>query len=100
MRAQTEVSLNGADVALFVIDARAGITPLDEEIGRWLREPNVPVVLVANKAEGKARATAGCSMPMRWALAIRCRCRPNMARAWATCSRHCCRMIEGARAEG
>ena len=54
MRAQTEVSLQGADVALFVVDARAGITPLDEEIGRWLRGQDVPVVLVANKAEGRA----------------------------------------------
>ena len=54
MRAQTEVSLKGADVALFVIDARAGITPLDEEIARWLRGQNLPVVLVANKAEGRA----------------------------------------------
>ncbi len=54
MRAQTEVSMQGADVALFVIDARAGVTPLDEEIGRWLREQSVPVVLVANKAEGRA----------------------------------------------
>jgi GTP-binding protein len=54
MRAQTEVSLKGADAALFVIDARAGLTPLDEEIGRWLREQEVPVVLVANKAEGNA----------------------------------------------
>jgi len=54
MRAQTEVSLKGADVALFVIDARAGLTPLDEEIARWLREQSVPVVLVANKAEGSA----------------------------------------------
>jgi len=54
MRAQTEVSLKGADAALFVIDARAGITPLDEEIARWLREQSVPVVLVANKAEGSA----------------------------------------------
>ena len=34
MRAQTEASLEGADVALFVIDARAGLTPLDEEIAR------------------------------------------------------------------
>ncbi|MXO94955.1 ribosome biogenesis GTPase Der [Erythrobacter aquimaris] len=58
MRKQTEVSLEGADAALFVIDARAGITPLDEEIARWLREQEVPVVLVANKAEGKA-AEAG-----------------------------------------
>jgi GTP-binding protein len=31
-----------------VIDARAGLTPLDEEFGRWLREQEVPVVLVAN----------------------------------------------------
>jgi GTP-binding protein len=54
MRAQTEVSLKGADAALFVIDARAGLTPLDEEIGRWLREQEVPVVLVANKAEGNS----------------------------------------------
>ena len=54
MRAQTEVSLKGADVAMFVIDARAGLTPLDEEIGRWLRQQKVPVVLVANKAEGTA----------------------------------------------
>ncbi|MFZ9394878.1 MAG: ribosome biogenesis GTPase Der [Erythrobacter sp.] len=54
MRKQTEVSLEGADAALFVIDARAGLTPLDEEIARWLREQSVPVVLVANKAEGRA----------------------------------------------
>ena len=54
MRAQTEVSIEGADAALFVIDARAGLTPLDEEIGRWLRQQSVPVVLVANKAEGRA----------------------------------------------
>ena len=54
MRAQTEASLVGADVALFTIDARAGVTPLDEEIARWLRGANVPVVLLANKAEGRA----------------------------------------------
>lgn len=54
MRAQTEVSLKGADAALFVVDGRAGITPLDAEIGRWLREQEVPVVLVVNKAEGSA----------------------------------------------
>lgn len=54
MRQQTEAALVGADVALFVIDARAGLTPLDEEIARSLRQCDVPVVLVANKAEGKA----------------------------------------------
>ena len=54
MRKQTEASLEGADAALFVIDARAGLTPLDEEIARYLREHEVPIVLVANKAEGSA----------------------------------------------
>lgn len=54
MRKQTEASLEGADAALFVVDARAGLTPLDEEIARYLREHDVPIVLVANKAEGKA----------------------------------------------
>ena len=54
MRQQTEAALEGADVALFVIDARAGVTPLDEEIARYLRQSSVPIVLLANKAEGKA----------------------------------------------
>lgn len=54
MRAQTEAAVREADVALFMIDARAGITPLDEEVARWLRSADVPVVLLANKAEGRA----------------------------------------------
>ena len=54
MRKQTEASLEGADAALFVVDARAGLTPLDNEIARYLREYDVPIVLVANKAEGAA----------------------------------------------
>ena len=54
MRKQTEASLEGADAALFVVDARAGLTPLDNEIARYLREHEVPIVLVANKAEGSA----------------------------------------------
>ncbi len=58
MRVQTQAAVDHADVALFVIDARAGVTPLDHEIARWLRGSSTPVVLVANKAEGKA-AEAG-----------------------------------------
>jgi len=54
MRKQTEVSLEGADAAMMVIDARAGITTLDEEIALWLRSQKVPVVMVCNKAEGKS----------------------------------------------
>ncbi|MEG3150558.1 ribosome biogenesis GTPase Der [Sphingomonas sp. ZT3P38] len=54
MRAQTEAAVAQADVALFLIDARAGLVPLDEEIARWLRGSKTPVILVANKAEGRA----------------------------------------------
>jgi GTP-binding protein len=54
MRAQTEAAVREADAALFMIDARQGVTPLDEEIGRWLRVETTPVVLIANKAESNA----------------------------------------------
>ena len=54
MRKQTEAALATADVALFVVDARAGVTPLDEEIANWLRSSPVPVIPLANKAEGRA----------------------------------------------
>jgi GTP-binding protein len=54
MRRQTEAAVDSADVALFVIDARAGVVPLDEEIARWLRSSDTPIVLLANKAEGRA----------------------------------------------
>ena len=54
MRAQTDAAVREADVALFLIDAREGLTPLDEEIARWLRGHATPVVIAANKAEGSA----------------------------------------------
>jgi len=54
MRKQTEAAVRSADAALFLIDSREGVTPLDEEIGRWLRAESTPVVLVANKSEGRA----------------------------------------------
>jgi GTP-binding protein len=59
MRAQTQAAVDSADVALFVIDARAGIVPLDEEIGRWLRGAKTPVIILANKCEGRAAAEGG-----------------------------------------
>ena len=54
MRAQTQAAVRDADVALFLIDGRAGVVPLDEEIARWLRSEKTPVVVVANKAESRA----------------------------------------------
>jgi GTP-binding protein len=54
MRKQTEAAVGDSDAALFLIDAREGVTPLDEEIARWLRVQSTPVILVANKAESRA----------------------------------------------
>ena len=58
MRAQTEAAVAMADAALFMIDARAGVTPLDAEVARWLRGSATPIILVANKAEGRAAESA------------------------------------------
>ncbi len=54
MRAQTDAAIAEADVILFVIDARVGVTPLDERFADLLRRADKPVVLLANKSEGKA----------------------------------------------
>src|SRR5579859_1054793 len=54
MRRQTERAVAEADVVLLVIDARQGLTPLDEAFAQVLRPHGKPVVLVANKAEGRA----------------------------------------------
>jgi GTP-binding protein len=53
MRAQTEQAINAADLALFLIDARAGVTPLDEHFAAWLRRGRTPLIVVANKCEGR-----------------------------------------------
>jgi GTP-binding protein len=53
MRVQTERSLDEADVALLVIDAREGVTPADRHFAQWLRRTGRPVILVANKAESR-----------------------------------------------
>ncbi len=54
MRRQTERALDEAEVVLFVIDAREGVTPLDAAFAAILRRSGKPVVLVANKSEGRA----------------------------------------------
>jgi GTP-binding protein len=51
---QIETAINSAAVILFVVDAREGLTPLDEEVGRRLRNVDVPVLCVANKADNEA----------------------------------------------
>ncbi|PHQ66155.1 MAG: ribosome biogenesis GTPase Der [Sneathiella sp.] len=54
MRRQTEIALHEADVALMLIDARIGVTPLDKHFANWLRKEDIPVILAANKSEGRS----------------------------------------------
>jgi GTPase len=54
MRRQTEAAVAAADLVLFVIDAREGVTPADSEFARLIRASGRPVILVANKSEGRA----------------------------------------------
>ena len=54
MSAQAETAIDEADLVFFVIDARAGITPTDREFADRVRRRGKPVVLVANKAEGRS----------------------------------------------
>ncbi len=54
MRQQTEKAIAEADLILFTIDAKNGLTPADETFGELVRRSGKPTVLVANKAEGKA----------------------------------------------
>src|SRR6266853_4251020 len=54
MRAQTEAAIANADAVLFLIDARAGIVPDDRVFANVLRRAGKPVILVANKAEGRS----------------------------------------------
>ena len=53
MRAQTEAAIDEADLTLFVVDAKMGLTPVDKVLAEMLRKRGKPVVLVANKAEAR-----------------------------------------------
>jgi GTPase len=58
MQAQTEEAIREADVILFLMDVRAGVTPDDRAFANLVRKSGKPVVVAANKAEGKAAAGA------------------------------------------
>ena len=58
MRASSEAAVAQADLIVFVVDARAGVTPADSHFAAWLRRQGRPVLLVANKAEGRVGASA------------------------------------------
>ncbi len=67
MRRQTEMAIRDADVTLLVIDARAGVTPVDKFFAGEIRKSGTHVVLIANKCEGKA-GVAGLSEG--WSLGL------------------------------
>ena len=52
MTAQSEQAIHEADIALFIIDGRAGVTPADRHFAQALRKGKTPVLVVVNKAEG------------------------------------------------
>jgi GTPase len=58
VRMQTEAAIAAADAILFVVDARAGVLPEDHAFADLVRRARKPVILVANKSEGPAGATA------------------------------------------
>ncbi|MBB4063327.1 ribosome biogenesis GTPase Der [Gellertiella hungarica] len=53
MRQQTETAIDEADLTLFVVDAKSGLTPVDSMLAEMLRKRGKPVVLVANKSEAR-----------------------------------------------
>jgi GTP-binding protein len=56
MRRQTESAIEEADLCLFMVDAREGITPVDRHFAQLVRRKGKPVILLANKAEAKRGA--------------------------------------------
>jgi len=67
LRQQTGAALVETDLALMLIDAKAGLTALDRHFASWLRRQGKPVVLVANKAEGLAALSFASEA---WALGL------------------------------
>jgi len=58
MRASSSFAISRADLVLFVVDAKAGLTPTDNHFAAWLRKQGRQVLLVVNKAEGRGGAAA------------------------------------------
>ncbi len=59
MRQQTEIAIDDCDVALFMFDAREGVAPMDRIFVEVLRRKDKPVIVLANKAEGRAGEAGG-----------------------------------------
>ena len=58
VRQQAELAIREADLVLFVVDARAGLTAMDQDVATVLRRAERPVILVANKVEDFTKVDA------------------------------------------
>ena len=67
MRRQTEMAIRDADVTLMVVDAKAGVTPVDKFFAGEIRKSGAQVILLANKCEGKAGAAG---LAEAWSLGL------------------------------
>ena len=67
MRRQTEMAIRDADVTFLVVDARAGVTPIDSFFAGEIRKSGAKVVLLANKCEGK---TGVAGVAEAWRLGL------------------------------
>jgi GTP-binding protein len=56
MQAQTQAAIAASDAVLFLVDARAGLTPVDRAFANLVRKSGKPAIVVANKSEGRAAA--------------------------------------------
>ena len=91
---QARAALADAQVALLVVDARAGLRPGDAELADILRRGDVPVVVAANKVDSAGRPRRSRPSSTRSGSASRCPSPPPRASAPATCSTassSCCR---------
>ena len=67
MRRQTELAIRDADITMLVVDAKAGVTPVDSFFAGEIRKSGAKVVLLANKCEGKAGAAGSGRGLASWA---------------------------------
>ncbi|MEX2026336.1 MAG: ribosome biogenesis GTPase Der, partial [Pirellulaceae bacterium] len=78
---QIEMAIESADLILFVVDTRAGILPMDEEVARRLRYVDKPILLVANKSDHEGLDTqADDFLQLRRGKLIRTSTRENRNR--------------------
>ncbi len=96
MRQQTEAALQRADVVLFVIDGREGLTTMDKALAKWLRRQGRPVLLCANKCESKVDLSDAYDLGLGNPIAISAAHGDGMADLYSALSPH----VDAAKEEG